>query len=96
MKNKPKKVRKNRAVAKPNTLQYDEQYGYWSYYVNGGPIYDLNEVEINGNRYKVVASDNTEVSYEMGRQVGKNHVKKMFKPKPVDRRADRSPRRSSL
>lgn len=64
MNNKPKKGRK---TANLNRLQYDEQYGYWSYYVNGEPIYDLNEVEINGNRYKVVALDNTEVSYEMGR-----------------------------
>jgi hypothetical protein len=49
-----------------NKLQYDEQYGYLSYYVDDEPIEDLNEVEINGNKYKVLALDNTEVSYEMG------------------------------
>lgn len=31
-----------------NKLQYDEQYGYWSYYVNGEDVYDLKEVEIKG------------------------------------------------
>lgn len=50
-----------------NKLQYDEQYGYLSYYVDDEPIEDLKEVEINGNKYKIVSLDNTEVSYEMGR-----------------------------
>lgn len=67
MKNKPKKVQKTRAVANRNKLQYDEQYGYWSYYVDGQDVYDLKEVEINGTKYKVVEVDNSEVSYEMGR-----------------------------
>ena len=49
-----------------NKLQYDEQYGYWSYCVNGEEIYDLKEVEINGNKYKVVEAHNAEVEYEMG------------------------------
>jgi cell division protein ZapA (FtsZ GTPase activity inhibitor) len=49
-----------------NKLQYDEQYGYWSYYVDDNLIYDLKEVEINGKKYKVIEADNTDVSYEMG------------------------------
>jgi hypothetical protein len=49
-----------------NKLEYDEQYGYWSYYVDGKEIYDLKEVEINGNKYKVVEAHNAEVEYEMG------------------------------
>lgn len=50
-----------------NKLEYDEQYGYWSYYVDGKYVYDLKEVEINGNKYKVVKVNNEEVEYEMGR-----------------------------
>lgn len=50
-----------------NKLQYDEQYGYWSYYVDGQEIHDLKEVEVNGKKYKVVEANNAEVSYEMGR-----------------------------
>lgn len=65
MKNKPK-VQKTRSIANRNTLQYDEQYGYWSYYVDGQEIHALEEVEINGTKYKVVEMDNSEISYEMG------------------------------
>lgn len=54
-------------VKMKNKLEYDEQYGYWSYYVDGDEIFQLKEVEVNGSRYKVVEADNAEVSYEMGR-----------------------------
>lgn len=58
-----------------NKLQYDEQYGYWSYYVNGNEISDLKEVEVNGNKYKVVGADNSDVNYEMGRHEIVNSTK---------------------
>lgn len=65
-----------------NKLQYDEQYGYWSYYVDENIIYDLKEVEINGKKYKVIEADNTDVSYEMGRHdivhSTKYHIKVPF------------------
>lgn len=49
-----------------NKLKYDEQYGYWAYYVDEEIIYDLKEVKINNTKYKVFQYNNTEVSYEMG------------------------------
>lgn len=58
-----------------NKLQYDEQYGYWSYYVDGNEICDLKEVEVNGNKYKVVSADNADVNYEMGRHEIVNSTK---------------------
>jgi len=92
-------------------LEYDEQYGYWSYYVDGEDIYDLKEVEINGNKYKVVKVDNAEVEYEMGHRSVvhsiKYHIKVPFEKTSVlvdltqilDRKTrtwERRPRRSRV
>lgn len=70
-----------------NKLEYDEQYGYWSYYVDGKYVYDLKEVEINGNKYKVVKVDNVEVEHEMGRRSvvhsTKYHIKVPFEKTSV-------------
>jgi hypothetical protein len=65
---KGKKMSKKKSVrAKPkNKLDWDEQYGYWSYCVDGETIYDLNEVSINGKKYKVVEGTNESMEYEMG------------------------------
>lgn len=62
-----------------NKLQYDEQYGYWSYYVNGEDVYDLKEVEIKGKKYKVTDVHNSEMSYEMGHQSVVNSTKYYIK-----------------
>lgn len=62
-----------------NKLQYDEQYGYWSYYVNGEDVYDLKEVEIKGKKYKVVDAHNSEMSYEMGHKSVVNSTKYYIK-----------------
>jgi hypothetical protein len=122
MKNKPKKylVRKTdkktrSSIKRPtelrNRLQYDEQYGYWSYYVDGKEIYDLKEVKINSNKYKVVEADNAEVEYEMGHHSvvhsTKYHIKVPFEKTSVlvdltqilDRKTrtwERRPRRSRV
>lgn len=79
-----------KAKAKKNKLQWDEQYGYWSYTVDGEDIYDLKEVSINGNKYKVIAITNESVEYEMGRQSVARSTKYYIKVKvegvyvPVD------------
>lgn len=62
-----------------NKLQYDEQYGYWSYYVNGEDVYDLKEVEIKGKKYKVIDVHNSEMSYEMGHRSVVNSTKYYIK-----------------
>lgn len=70
-----------------NKLQYDEQYGYWSYYADDNLIYELKEVEINGKKYKVVEVDNADIEYEMGHRSivhsTKYHVKIPFEDTTV-------------
>lgn len=51
---------------KKNELKYDEQYGHWDYYVDGEVVYELEEVEIKGKKYKVFELISTDVEYEMG------------------------------
>lgn len=70
---------KNKRVVEKFKLQYDEQYGYWSYHVNGETVYDLKEVEIKGKKYKVVDVHNSEISYEMGHQSVVNSTKYYIK-----------------
>jgi hypothetical protein len=77
---KTKKIAKKRTeLLEKFKLQYDEQYGYWSYYVDGENVYDLKEVEIKGKKYKVVDVHNSEMSYEMGRQSVVNSTKYYIK-----------------
>lgn len=79
--------KKTKSIAKKRTtellkkfkLQYDEQYGYWSYYVDGEDVYELNEVEIKGKKYKVIGVHNSEMSYEMGHQSVVNSTKYYIK-----------------